>query len=68
MFYQSSINSSQLNLNFWVRLLSRLGGAAIFFTLFSVLSAQAMDLRVAIRKAVSSVKVGSSTPALVKDG
>jgi len=68
MFYQSSINSSQLNLNFWVRLLSRLGGAAIFFTLFSVLSAQAMDLRVAIRKDVSSIKVGSSTPALVKDG
>jgi stage II sporulation protein D len=68
MFYQFSINSSQLNLNFWVRLLSRLGGAAIFFTLFSVLSAQAMDLRVAIRKDVSSVRVGSSTPALVKDG
>lgn len=42
-----------------------LSGLLIFF---SSLSAQALDLRVAIRKAVSSVRVGSSTPALIKDG
>jgi stage II sporulation protein D len=30
--------------------------------------AQAMELRVAIKKAVSQVKVGSSTPAIVRDG
>ncbi|MFM7383584.1 MAG: sporulation protein, partial [Microcystaceae cyanobacterium] len=44
---------------------SGLSGLLIFF---SSLSAQALDLRVAIRKAVSSVRVGSSTPALIKDG
>ncbi|MEY2985520.1 MAG: SpoIID-like protein [Cyanobacteriota bacterium] len=41
---------------------------SLFFCFFSGLSAQALDLRVAIRKGVSTVKVGSSTPAVVKNG
>ncbi len=34
----------------------------------SAISAQALDLRVAIQKGVSRVKVGSSTAAIIKDG
>lgn len=40
---------------------------SLLFCLFSSLSAQALELRVAIRKGVSTVKVGSSTPAVVKN-
>lgn len=36
--------------------------------LLIVLPAQAVDLKVAIKKEVSSVKIGSSTTAIVKDG
>ncbi|MDJ0573897.1 MAG: SpoIID/LytB domain-containing protein [Xenococcaceae cyanobacterium MO_234.B1] len=40
---------------------------SLFLWLLLVLPSQAIDLRVAIKKNVSNVKVGSSTPAVVKD-
>ncbi len=40
---------------------------SLFFWLLLILPSQAIDLRVAIKKNVSNVKVGSSTSAMVKD-
>ncbi len=44
------------------------GWLSVFIWLIFIAPAQALELRVAIKKGVSEVKVGSSTPAVVKDG
>ncbi|MEB3309366.1 MAG: SpoIID/LytB domain-containing protein [Snowella sp.] len=44
------------------------GWLSVFLWLIFIAPVQALELRVAIKKGVSEVKVGSSTPALVKDG
>ncbi|MFM1843622.1 MAG: SpoIID-like protein, partial [Cyanobacteriota bacterium] len=50
-----------------LKLLANASLWSLVFCLFSGLSAQALELRVAIRKGVANVKVGSSTPAVVKN-
>jgi stage II sporulation protein D len=51
-----------------LKLLANASLWSLVFCLFSGLAAQALELRVAIRKGVSTVKVGSSTPAVIKNG
>lgn len=51
----------------WLQLIGKSSFLGLIIALAWTLSAQAMELRVAINKGVSSVRVGSSTPALVKN-
>ncbi len=51
----------------WLSRFSRAGLLSIVICLGLSLTAQALELRVAIRKGVSSVKIGSSTPALIQN-
>ncbi len=59
--------SRQMSLTVGLKLLANASLWSLVFCLFGALSAQALELRVAIRKGVSNVKVGSSTPAVVKN-
>ncbi|MBE9241177.1 SpoIID/LytB domain-containing protein [Synechocystis salina] len=52
----------------WLQLIGKSSFFGLIISLAWTLSAQAMELRVAINKGVSNVRVGSSTPALVKNG
>ncbi|MGL5034942.1 MAG: SpoIID/LytB domain-containing protein [Microcystaceae cyanobacterium] len=65
--FSKTIAFSNFSLVFWLKNFSSWTGLALILLLGSALSSQAMDLRVAIRKSVSAVKVGSSTVAVVKD-
>ncbi|WLT37660.1 hypothetical protein NON20_18195 [Synechocystis sp. B12] len=51
----------------WLQLIGKSSFFGLIISLAWTLSAQAMELRVAISKGVSNVRVGSSTPALVKN-
>lgn len=56
-----------LNQKFLVKILQNNWLLSLFLWLLLILPSQAIDLRVAIKKNVSNVKVGSSTSAVVKD-
>ena len=57
----------QTNLTSGLKFLANASLWSLVFCLLSGFSAQALELRVAIRKGVANVKVGSSTPAVVKN-
>ncbi|MEL6579718.1 MAG: SpoIID/LytB domain-containing protein [Cyanobacteria bacterium J06621_12] len=64
------IFKSLKSINFVVRslLLNRTSWLSCLIWLLIMLPAQAVELKVAIKKEVESVKIGSSTNAIVKDG
>lgn len=51
-----------------LQLFSRVGLLSLLWFIFSPAAQAALELRVAIKKDANSLQVGSSTPALVKDG
>ena len=57
----------QLRETTWLKFLTRSGLLGFLFCLCFSFAAQALELRVAIRKGVKSVQIGSSTPALVSN-
>jgi len=53
---------------FILKTTSKLSFVALFWLILTTSAQAALELRVAIRKGVSNVQIGSSTPALVRDG
>lgn len=53
---------------FFLKTTAKLSFIALFWLVFTTSAQAALELRVAIRKGISNVQVGSSTPAIVKDG
>ncbi|MEL6928877.1 MAG: SpoIID/LytB domain-containing protein [Cyanobacteria bacterium J06600_6] len=60
-------NFKSVNFIFKSLFLNRLSWLSALLWLLTILPAQAIDLKVAIKKQVDSVKIGSSTNAIVKD-
>lgn len=54
--------------HFFLKIIAKFSFIALFWLIFSSSAQASLELRVAIRKGVNNLQIGSSTPAVVKNG